>query len=154
MDGATGAFGSVGAVQGIKNPIRLAKAILQNQRVPQPLGRVPPLTLAGQGAFLFAAEHGLKTVDSASLVSNDAHTEWAKWKARLQTATPSSDSADPLSEESHLEDTVGAIACDKAGDLAAGVSSGGLLLKSPGRIGELLSGQALMRSLLADNRSA
>lgn len=206
-------------ISGIKNPIRLAKAILQIQREPQPLGRVPPLsvlrafssirewililrinrTLASQGASLFAAERGLNMIDPASLISAKAHSEWAKWKARLQNATPSADSSSLPNGQSHLEDTVGAIACDEAGDLAAGVSrssccslnflcqielrqgllmvsncSGGLLLKYPGRIGEvnslpipcrlsklhaslirqLSSGRAHMRALLSEDRSA
>lgn len=207
-------------ISGIKNPIRLAKAILQIQREPQPLGRVPPLsvlrafssirewililrinrTLASQGASLFAAERGLNMIDPAtrSLISDKAHSEWAKWKARLQNATPSADSSSLPNGQSHLEDTVGAIACDEAGDLAAGVSrssccslklcqielrqgllmvsncSGGLLLKYPGRIGEvnslpipcrlsklhaslirqLSSGRAHMRALLSEDRSA
>lgn len=127
-------------ISGIKNPIRLAKAILQIQREPQPLGRVPPLsvprassirewililrvdrTLASQGASLLAAERGLNMTDPSSLISSKAHSEWAKWKARLQNATPSDSSSLP-NEQSHLEDTVGALASDEAGNLAAGVS--------------------------------
>lgn len=105
------------------------------------MGRVPPLsvlrvfpsihewilifcidrTLASQGASLFAAEHGLNKIDPASLISSKAQSEWAKWKARLQNATPPESFSLP-NEQSHLEDTVGALACDEAGDLAAGVS--------------------------------
>ncbi|KAG5648596.1 hypothetical protein DXG03_003207 [Asterophora parasitica] len=43
MDGASGYFGSVGAVSGIKNPIQLARVVLEYSRIPDPLGRIPPL---------------------------------------------------------------------------------------------------------------
>ncbi|KAL5523705.1 hypothetical protein ACEPAG_7878 [Sanghuangporus baumii] len=147
MDGATHDFGSSSAVRGVKNPISLARAILVNSRKPQPLGRVPPLTLVGPGAQAFAASTGLQLVNPDTLISGRSRNEWQKWKTRFEDAG----SADPdsvtvgsstvacgLEHEDHsiFNDTVGAVACDTSGGLAAGVSSGGLLLKYPGRIGE------------------
>ncbi|KAL5528584.1 hypothetical protein ACEPAF_7720 [Sanghuangporus sanghuang] len=144
MDGATHDFGSAGAVQGVKNPISLARAILVNSRRLQPLGRVPPLTLVGPGAQAFATSTGLQLVNPDVLISERSRNEWQKWKARFKvagSAGPDSVTIGPSAvtcgpEHSILEDTVGAVACDTHGGLSAGVSSGGLLLKYPGRIGE------------------
>ncbi|KAL5485283.1 hypothetical protein ACEPAI_7925 [Sanghuangporus weigelae] len=147
MDGAAHDFGSAGAVQGIKNPISLARAILVNSRRPQPLGRVSPLTLVGPGARAFAASAGIQLVGSDALFSERSRNEWQKWKARFEDASSagpdsvtigSSTVTCGLEHEDHsiLDDTVGAVACDTSGGLSAGVSSGGLLLKYPGRIGE------------------
>ena len=108
-----------------------------------------PRTVVGQGAHLFATEHGIASVDPASLVSPEAHKEWTKWKARLEASVVSDDTRPSESGPTHednntthtdgskLEETVGAVASDSSGVLAAGVSSGGLLLKYPGRIGEV-----------------
>ncbi|KAI0706840.1 nucleophile aminohydrolase [Cerioporus squamosus] len=126
MDGRTGDFGAVGAVSDVQHPIQVAHEVLRYSRKPDPLARIPPLHLD----------------------LSRARQEWTKWRGELEAARASSSA---LYTE-HLEttrlvpaqldglhnrqDTVGAVVCDAAGDLAAGVSSGGLLLKLPGRVGE------------------
>ncbi|KAJ7346860.1 asparaginase [Mycena albidolilacea] len=176
MDGRTGDFGSVGAVSGIKNPVRLARLIFEHARVPDPLGRIPPLNLVSQGAHAFAAVRGDEgkqgdlLVPPESLVSPRAWKSWEVWKARLDGALASSSSSstpaarlpdtvddlmvpetrvedqdlDSAMVDLHaLQDTVGAVAfvassasSTSNSSIASGVSSGGILLKHPGRVGE------------------
>ncbi|PCH43775.1 N-terminal nucleophile aminohydrolase [Wolfiporia cocos MD-104 SS10] len=145
MDSDCESFGSVGAVSGLKNPIKAARLVLDYSRIPDPLGRIPPMILVANGAVQFADLHGMHSVPSESLISPRARQEWLRWKATLGSTQVSSgsiaieqglsDTVNPT-DMSHKQDTVGAIACASNGHLSAGVSSGGLLLKIPGRIGE------------------
>lgn len=131
MDGRSSDFGSVGAVSGIKNPIKLARSILDYSGKPDPLGRIPPMTLTSEGARSFAYNR-IETVSSGSLISPRAREEWKKWKDRLESSVKHGKRPDSM------QDTVGAVAYHHAHGMAAGVSrySGGILLKYPGRIGE------------------
>lgn len=107
--------------------------------------------LVSQGAHAFATSNGIPTCDATALVAPRCAEEWEHWKKVLvdvQSSTPPTD----LRAEVLMQDTVGAICWDSNGKLAAGVSrfatalvcsrthsaySGGLLLKYPGRIGEV-----------------
>ncbi|KAG8815613.1 hypothetical protein FRC19_000917 [Serendipita sp. 401] len=133
-----GAFGSIGAVSGIKNPITAGRYVLENGRITRlhPLGRVPPMTLVADGVVKFCSSQipsqapmfKVDTVPIESLISVRASEEWRYWTNRLTVAQ---------SQETvtAMGDTVGAIVlCDN--QIAAGVSSGGLLLKYSGRVGE------------------
>ncbi|KAM5531577.1 hypothetical protein V8D89_014746 [Ganoderma adspersum] len=148
MDGNTGDFGAVGSVSDVKNPIRLAHEILRYSRKLDPLGRIPPLLLVSSGASEFAKSTGLQCLPE-SLITIRARREWADWKSKLDAARscassggPPNSTGQPATSLIHTDglhdkqDTVGAVAWDAEGHLAAGVSSGGLLLKLPGRIGE------------------
>ncbi|KAF7361680.1 hypothetical protein MVEN_00511500 [Mycena venus] len=163
MDGNSADFGSVGAVSGIKNPIHLARLILEHARVPDSLGRIPPLTLVSSGAVEFAQFRNATDllVPPESLVTPRASKTWEIWKARLEGTsssppTPGSfpavededengDGNDMEMQDLHaLQDTVGAVALSITSNsnsgsncsIASGVSSGGILLKHPGRVGE------------------
>ncbi|KAH9935310.1 nucleophile aminohydrolase [Fomitopsis serialis] len=175
MCGATGAFGGVGAVSGIRHPVKLARSILEYSRRSDPLGRIAPLfvpttlravqttehrvpnrMLVADGALQFARPQGIATVPPDNLVAPRAREEWERWKAVLDSASSAGSTGgypatlgpperqDGASSPAgtgdtslhHVQDTVGAVACDGVGSFAAGVSSGGLLLKHPGRIGE------------------
>ncbi|KAG6831691.1 hypothetical protein H0H92_008334 [Tricholoma furcatifolium] len=118
-------FGSVGAVAGVKNPIRLARAILDYSKVPDPLGRIPPLTLVSSGAHSFAmaeAQRGIvDTVPAESMISQKAKDNWIKWKARLYGEIPS-DGMEESASLSDIQDTVGAVAFRNGEPMAAGVS--------------------------------
>ncbi|PPQ99456.1 hypothetical protein CVT24_005263 [Panaeolus cyanescens] len=154
-------FGSVGAVEGIKNPISLARSILEYARKPDPLGRISPLTLVSNGATRFADsldDASVIRVRPEALISPKARRQWEKWTRRLaeaksQSTTNKLGSAGRYSttgagiqdmtgrskdEEdcSLMQDTVGAVGWHEDDGCAAGVSSGGLLLKLPGRLGE------------------
>ncbi|THH04555.1 hypothetical protein EW145_g5440 [Phellinidium pouzarii] len=154
MDGILQNFGSVGAVQGVKNSISVARVLMDNVSKPQPLGRVPPLTLVGHGAHAFARSCGLQTVDPDFLITDGARQTWQSWRKRYEEysssdvdpetgvlkQTPyksrrSSGEDEVIQEEPNddamFEDTVGAVVCDDDSGMAAGVSSGGLLLKYP-----------------------
>jgi beta-aspartyl-peptidase (threonine type) len=106
MDGKTMAAGAVGSVKDVKNPIRLARMIKDKTK---------HLFIVGEGASAKAKEFGLEMVSSDYFVS----------------------AADaPITKEKFHYGTVGAVALDRCGDLAAGTSTGGLLGKSPGRVGD------------------
>ncbi|KAG1716655.1 hypothetical protein ID866_533 [Astraeus odoratus] len=140
MDGITSDFGSIGAVPGVKNPIRLASTVLRHSRKPDVLGRIRPLTLVSNGAHEFARRNGVETVPPESMISPQAARDWQKWVERYKDAREGVVSeVDPLPDDV-MQDTVGAVGLDSFGNMAAGVSrtySGGLLLKCSGRVGEV-----------------
>lgn len=93
-----GRSGACGAVPGIKNPISLAKLILDRSSQPLSLRRVPPNILVGLGARDFAEEHGMATVPNEHLISKNAKDRFIRWKEDLKKAearqiTPSSSSS-------------------------------------------------------------
>ncbi|KAH8814769.1 asparaginase [Flagelloscypha sp. PMI_526] len=131
-----GLFGSVGAVSGVKNPIRAAHTILEHSRLDEDvLKRTPPLTLVSNGAVQFCLERGIQMVPPESLVSERSLSSWTLWKTRLQE-----EETRPEHTETLMQDTVGGVSFtllpNSTVEIAAGVSSGGILLKYPGRIGE------------------
>jgi beta-aspartyl-peptidase (threonine type) len=115
MDGATLAAGAVGAVERIRNPILLARRVLDEGR---------HILLTGRGAELFATEHGMSLCDPAELVTEHERARWLSEHRHTHSHGTSSNG------------TVGAVACDAAGNIAAGTSTGGTFLKHPGRIGD------------------
>ncbi|KAF8740783.1 hypothetical protein AX14_007161 [Amanita brunnescens Koide BX004] len=144
MDGRTSDFGSIGAVSGVKNPIRLARCVLEYSRIPDKLGRLPPVTVASDGARDFITANSSKAgfdvqmINPDELVAPRARDDWVKWKEMLaatseSTCTSNHDQTVGLHD---VQDTVGAVAWVEGDGAAAGVSSGGLLLKHSGRIGE------------------
>ncbi|KAI9727003.1 MAG: hypothetical protein M1834_008585 [Cirrosporium novae-zelandiae] len=82
-----GRSGAVGAVQQIKNPISLAKLILEGSTKPLSLRRVPPNLIVGQGAIEYAYQHGIPVLPRDFLVSNISRERWIKWNADLQAAS-------------------------------------------------------------------
>lgn len=104
--------GAVGAVKGLKNPITVARLVME---------RTKHVLLVADGALRFAREHGITFVDPASMITDRAR---AKWSRAGQAAAPSSGG------------TVGAVARDGRGRVAAATSTGGTTRKLPGRLGD------------------
>lgn len=119
MEGKTLRAGAVALVSTLKNPVRAARAVLESDIA---------VLMGGPGAERFAAEHGCETERPDYFVTPYWRERWAALKnggAQLDH-----------SARSEKHGTVGAVALDRAGNLAAATSSGGLLNKTPGRIGD------------------
>ncbi len=121
MDGATLRAGGVGCVERIRNPIRAAKKVLTES---------PHVYFVGEGAERFAHDHGIVLCANKDLI---IEREVARWRdARKQGYLQMPDEFGPM--RSH--DTVGAVARDREGNIAAATSTGGTLNKAPGRVGD------------------
>ena len=120
MDGATQRAGSVANVHRVKNPILLARAVMEKSQ---------HVMLVGDGAETFAESIGMTLVDPKYF-----YTE-ARWQ-ELQNALKEErqQAVDPAKAPHH--GTVGAVALDMAGHLAAGTSTGGMTNKRFGRVGD------------------
>ncbi|KAM4059241.1 asparaginase domain-containing protein [Hirsutella rhossiliensis] len=81
-----GRSGACGAVPNIRNPISLAKLILDTSNMPLSLRRVPPNALVGDGARAFAEEHGMPTFANEYLVSKNSHDRFFRWQEDLMRA--------------------------------------------------------------------
>ncbi|KAJ3462556.1 hypothetical protein MRS44_007342 [Fusarium solani] len=81
-----GRSGACGAVPNIRNPISLAKLILDKSNKPLSLRRVPPNALIGEGAKAFAEEHGLITCPNEYMVSKNARDRFLRWQEDLKRA--------------------------------------------------------------------
>ncbi|RXG41651.1 hypothetical protein VDGE_07505 [Verticillium dahliae] len=81
-----GRSGACGAAPNVRNPICLAKLILDKSNQPLTLRRVPPNILVGAGAKGFASEHGMQTVPDDSLISKNARDRFLRWQDDLLRA--------------------------------------------------------------------
>jgi L-asparaginase / beta-aspartyl-peptidase len=124
MSGSPLAAGAVAGVRTIKNPILLARAVSE---------RSPHVMLVGEGAEQFAAAVGIERVEPAYFYTEE------RWQ-QLQDRLAAERDADASSLASPPRDdkfgTVGAVAVDRAGTLAAGTSTGGMTNKRYGRVGD------------------
>jgi L-asparaginase/beta-aspartyl-peptidase (threonine type) len=109
MHGPSRRVGAVAALVGFKSPITTARAVMEE---------TPHVLLAGQGAAAFAASRGLDRIDDPAAWFTHAWRGPGKTAAELATGT------------------VGCLALDRSGALAAGTSTGGVFGKLPGRIGD------------------
>ncbi|KAL7674977.1 hypothetical protein ACOME3_001247 [Neoechinorhynchus agilis] len=134
-------FGMVGAVPRFKNPSRIALSILKKQREGTlEFGRLVPNFLVGEGALRWAALHKMDECKPDELITKSTQASFKKYREQiddvLRVSTFKNAKKRRLSDEECKMDTVGAVAIDLKGNMASGVSSGGILLKFPGRIGQ------------------
>src|ERR1700733_13847192 len=140
MDGATLRAGGVACVERLRNPIQAARLVLDES---------PHVYFVGQGAEEFAAAHGMPLIDNSELVLERERVRLAEAQAKELAGLPdlpfagekfrddkSPETAVPLDSHEDSHDTVGAIALDEHGNIAAATSTGGTLNKAPGRVGD------------------
>ncbi len=113
MEGSELRAGSATCISRILHPVALAREILESS---------PHVMLSGEGALEFARSRGIPLCDPEELIVDRERERYRRGKAVAAEAPPS--------------DTVGAVACDSRGRVAAATSTGGTLLKLPGRIGD------------------
>jgi beta-aspartyl-peptidase (threonine type) len=121
MDGTTLDVGAVASVEHIKNPILLARLVLAS----------PHVLLAGAGAEQFAQEQGMALCRQEDLVTP---VQRERWRQGYRPADGVGIAAALADEEKH--GTVGAVAIDSEGHIAAATSTGGMANKHPGRVGD------------------
>ncbi len=148
MDGGRMKAGGVACVERLRNPIQAARLVLEKSQ---------HVYFVGTGAEQFATAHGMALIDNSELVMDRERERLAEAKARDAAGLADESFSGPAddkgpetafarhSEESEPKaenatkwshDTVGAVALDAAGNLAAATSTGGTLNKTPGRVGD------------------
>jgi beta-aspartyl-peptidase (threonine type) len=120
MEGASLRAGAVAGVRRVKNPVALARLVLE---------RSPHVFLAGPGADLYAKEMGLEMAPPSYFHTDERWQDLLRARAKAGQKAPP-----PQAPEPH--GTVGAVALDLHGHLAAATSTGGMTNKRPGRIGD------------------
>jgi beta-aspartyl-peptidase (threonine type) len=126
MDGKTLKAGAVGSVQHIKNPINLARLVMEKS---------PHVMLDCAGAEAFAKANGIELVDQKYFFTQQRWDALQKMKAAEKNRA-SGDGKSFIITDQDRHGTVGAVALDKDGNLAAATSTGGTTNKMPGRIGD------------------
>jgi beta-aspartyl-peptidase (threonine type) len=126
MNGKTLRAGAIGAVKFVKNPISLARLILE---------KTPHVLVVGEGALAFAKEQGVELRPADYFYTE---RQWNSLQRRLKEDVPYGGKLKEKQKENNEDKfgTVGAAALDKNGNLAAGTSTGGRVKKRPGRVGD------------------
>ncbi|HSF18052.1 MAG TPA: isoaspartyl peptidase/L-asparaginase [Vicinamibacteria bacterium] len=134
MDGTGLRAGSVACVTGVVHAVALAREILEH---------CPHVMLTGEGAIEFARARGVAVCDPRELV---VERERRRYEIARERSKPGDTEFLGMNEPA---DTVGAVACDSKGGVAAATSTGGALLKLPGRVGD---SPLIGAGLFADDR--
>jgi beta-aspartyl-peptidase (threonine type) len=142
MDGRTRAAGAIACVKRVRNPITCARAVME---------RTEHVLLAGEGADEFAVEAGLEIVDPHYFWTERRSKELEKLHQQLHKERQVPQVHAPNSPTVSKYGTVGAVALDAEGNLAAATSTGGMLNKKFGRIGD---SPVLGAGTYADNEAA
>ena len=121
MDGKTLEAGAVSLITGIKNPVSLAKDVMEKSE---------HVFLAGDGAMQFAKQLDYTVEDASYFYDEFRHNQW------LEIKDTDSFQLDHATKKDSKFGTVGAVACDKDGNIAAATSTGGMTNKKWGRVGD------------------
>ena len=128
MEGKTLRAGAVAGVTVVKNPITAARAVMEKSK---------HVLLVGRGAEVFATQAGLEIVDPAYFWTE---RRWKQiqdvWRKEAEQSGDKGRKAQQVASPGHVWGTVGAVALDQAGNLAAGTSTGGMTNKMFGRVGD------------------
>lgn len=129
MDGSNLAAGAVAGVQSVKNPVALALAVMQ---------KTSHVMLSGEGALQLAKQEGLTIEEEAYFFSQFRYDQWQQVKDEDRVALDHNIQTNQISTgtEGKKFGTVGAVACDVHGHLAAATSTGGMTNKKFNRIGD------------------
>ncbi|MFC3650541.1 isoaspartyl peptidase/L-asparaginase family protein [Dyella humi] len=127
MDGESLRAGSVAGVHRVKNPILLARAVMEHS---------PHVMLVGEGAEAFAKDQGVALVDPSYFRTEERWQQLQKALKEDNDKKPHSDPEHAALESAKHFGTVGAVALDGQGHLAAGTSTGGMTDKRWGRVGD------------------
>lgn len=131
MDGKSLSAGAVASLKHIKNPISLARMVMEKS---------PHVMMVGDGAEAFAKQHGVELVPQDYFITEKRQKDLQKAKeAEKEEASPSKTTSPEKKGQAPADKkhgTVGAVALDKSGNLAAGTSTGGMTNKKFGRIGD------------------
>jgi beta-aspartyl-peptidase (threonine type) len=122
MSGKSFRAGAIAAVQNVRNPIALARRIMDESE---------HVLLVGIGATRFAREHGIPTCRQDDLITTRELERWREAQGRKAVATK-----EAFRKKKVPVDTVGAVALDATGTVASGTSTGGTPNKYPGRVGD------------------
>jgi len=124
MDGSTLAAGAITGLTTVKNPISLARIVMEES---------PHIFFSGIGAEQFADQTDLERVENEYFFTETRYQQW------LRSQTDDATNAEPLREwvEGDKYGTVGAVALDMSGKLAAATSTGGMTNKEFGRVGDV-----------------
>lgn len=127
MDGKTRRAGAVAAVTVIKNPVSAARAVMEKSK---------HVLLVGRGAEVFASEQGLEVVDPSYFFTRERWMEWQRALKREKEGGKGLHAELDVLDDGHRFGTVGAVARDRHGHLAAATSTGGMTNKHSGRVGD------------------
>jgi beta-aspartyl-peptidase (threonine type) len=127
MDGATLKAGAVAGLHVVRNPIDLARAVME---------RSPHVMMIGEGAETFARQQGLQIVDEQYFWTDPRRQQWERMRQQDSARAAQGATAYSVPDERKWG-TVGAVALDRQGNLAAGTSTGGMMMKRFGRVGDV-----------------
>lgn len=127
MEGKMQEAGAIAGVRQVKNPIRLAGEVLNNS---------PHVMLIGEGAEEFATQRGVELIDNSYFQTKRRRAQLARIQAGSKAAALSEDSSDLFDADDNKLGTVGAVAIDSLGNIAAATSTGGMTNKRFGRVGD------------------
>jgi beta-aspartyl-peptidase (threonine type) len=116
MDGADLDAGAVAGLRDVRYPIRLARKVMEE---------TPHVMMTGEGASRVADEFGLERITQEELVTDEAVQEFEEWSEKA------------VFGDSFGHDTVGAVALDRDGNIAVATSTGGVIGKRVGRVGDV-----------------